>query len=71
MSSLPPSPAGLIKRTGATVAFGAERIRIAVSRAATATGDIPSDNIDLITQKVVATLTETGPEYPRRFYCVT
>ncbi len=64
MSSLPLSPAGVIKRTGATVAFDTERIRTAISKATAVTGEITDDDIDLITQNVVATLTETGLTHP-------
>lgn len=64
MLSLRISPTGVIKRTGATAPFDIERIRVAIFSAGTASGEMTSNDADLITQKVVAALNDTGVPYP-------
>src|SRR5665647_3335017 len=58
------SPAGVIKRTGATAPFDAERIRAAISGAGTASGEMAGLDAELVTQKVVAALNDAGLTYP-------
>ncbi|MEK6647964.1 MAG: ribonucleoside triphosphate reductase [Actinomycetota bacterium] len=64
MLSLRISPTGVIKRTGATAPFDIKRIRAAIFGAGTASGEMTEDDVDLITQKVVAVLNDTGVPYP-------
>src|SRR5665647_52582 len=58
------SPAGVIKRTGATAPFDAERIRAAISGAGTASGEMAGLDAELVTQKVVEALNDAGLTYP-------
>ena len=64
MPSLLISPAGVIKRTGATAPFDAERIHAAISGAGTASGEMAGLDAELVTQKVVAALNDAGLTYP-------
>jgi anaerobic ribonucleoside-triphosphate reductase len=58
------SPAGVIKRSGATAPFDEGKIRAAISAAGTASGELAGGDAERVTQKVVAALTDEGQAFP-------
>ncbi len=64
MTALTTSPLGIIKRTGATAPFDAQRIRTAITSAGTASGEMVGDDADLVTNTVVVALADLGRAYP-------
>jgi ribonucleoside-triphosphate reductase len=59
-----PSPAGVIKRSGATAEFDAGRIRSALERAGGATGELDHAQALLLAGLVTATLSDKQVPYP-------
>lgn len=55
---------GVIKRSGATAPFDADRIRSAIARAGTAAGGLASDDVAHATSAVLAKLADEGAGYP-------
>ncbi|NLF05824.1 MAG: ribonucleoside triphosphate reductase [Actinomycetales bacterium] len=55
---------GVIKRSGATAPFDADRIRSAIARAGTAAGGLDSDAVTRATGAVLAKLADEGAGYP-------
>ena len=55
---------GVIKRSGATAPFDADRIRSAIARAGTAAGGLESTDVTRATSAVLAKLADEGAAYP-------
>lgn len=55
---------GVIKRSGATAPFDADRIRSAIARAGTAAGGLDSADVGRVTDAVLAQLADDGAGYP-------
>src|SRR5690554_829691 len=55
---------GVIKRSGATAPFDADRIRSAIARAGIAAGGLESDDVVRVTSAVLAKLADEGAGYP-------
>lgn len=58
------TPAGVIKRTGATAPFDKERIRLAITKASVEAGEITKDEAQLVAKKVILLLNNSGTIYP-------
>jgi anaerobic ribonucleoside-triphosphate reductase len=58
------TPAGVIKRTGATAPFDKERIRAAITKASLEAGEITKDEAQLVAEKVILLLNNSGTIYP-------